>query len=175
MTTFHHPTSEVIRDATKSDLPRINEIFNWTIVGQHVSFDTEPWSPEKRREWWEQRDPELRCLVLEGSGGQVIGVTYSSWFRPKVAYRSSVETTIVMDAEIRGRGLGKRLLAALLAGLRQQGLHRAVAMVALPNDASVALHRRAGYREVGRLSEIGTKLGRKWDTLIFECALDKAH
>ncbi len=173
MTTFHPPTHELIRDARESDLPRINSIYNWTIVGQHVSFDTEPWSLEERREWWEQRDPELCCLVLEGPGGQVLGVAYSSWFRPKVAYRSSVETTIVMDTGSRGRGLGRRLLAALLGRLRQQGLHRAVAMVSLPNDASVALHHGAGYREVGTFSEIGTKLGRKWDTLILECALDK--
>jgi phosphinothricin acetyltransferase len=162
---------ERIRDATPDDFGRINDIYNWTIVDNHVSFDTEPFDLERRRAWWEVRGPELSCLVAAADDGHVVGVAYSSTYRPKTAYRSSVETTIVLDIEHRGRGLGSRLLGALLERLREQEVHLAVAIVALPNDASTALHRSLGYRSVGVLHEVGFKLGRHWDTELFELRL----
>jgi len=160
----------LIRDATTDDFQRINEIYNWTIIDNHVSFDTEPFDVEKRKAWWDARDDELTCLVAE-QDGLVIGVTYSSWYRPKTAYRSTVETTIVLDTEHLQRGLGTELLGALVAQLEAQGLHRAIAIVALPNDGSIALHHKLGYRTVGVATECGFKLGRYWDTEILERTL----
>lgn len=156
-----------VRDATEADLERITAIYNQTIVGSHVSFDATPYDADRRLRWWQERSPELVCLVTE-IDAEVVGVAYSSWYRPKDAYRSSMETTIVLDSSATGRRLGTELLAALLARLAAQGLHRAVAIIALPNDASVALHRALGYREVGTLTEVGHKLGRFWDTMILE-------
>jgi len=134
-----------IRDATVDDLPEITRIYNWTIIDNHVSFDTEPYDDARRRAWWEARDPELVCLVAEIDGA-IAGVTYSSWYRPKLAYRSTMETTIVLDLDRRGRGLGAQLLGAMCERLADQGVHRAIAIVALPNDASVALHHKLDYR-----------------------------
>ena len=157
----------LIRDAAVEDLDAITEIYNWTIVDNHVSFDTEPHDPDSRRRWWEARATELPCLVAELEG-QVVGVTYASWYRPKLGYRSSVETTIVLRLDARGRRIGTRLLGQLLNRLASGGFHRAIAIIALPNDASVGLHRRLGYREVGVLTQVGTKMGRKWDTMLLE-------
>jgi len=159
-----------IRDATPADLPQINALYNATIVNSHISFDVEPWDLETRERWWTQRDVELVCLVAADEL-DVLGVAYSSWWRPKEAYRTSMETTIVLADTHRGRGLGTELLGALTERLRDEGVHRAVAIIALPNDASVALHRSLRYREVGTLTEIGNKLGRYWDTLVMERAL----
>jgi len=157
----------MIRDATEADLDAINEIYNWTIVDNHVSFDTEPFDTERRLAWWRARDPKLPCLVAE-EDGRVVGVSYASWYRPKVAYRSSAETTIVLDESVWGRGVGSALLSALCDRLSQAGFHRAVAIVALPNDGSVALHHKLGFRTVGVLTEVGTKLGSMWDTELLE-------
>ncbi len=104
--------------------------------------------------------------------GRVVGVTYSSFYRPKPAYRSTAETTIVLDTDHLGRGLGSALLETLLARLRDRGFHRAVAIVALPNDASVALHQKLGYRIVGTLSEVGHKLDGYWGTMLLEAELN---
>ena len=161
----------VIRDATPDDFERINEIYNWTIVDNHVSFDTEPWDVARRQQWWTERPNDLDCLVAE-LFGQVVGIAYSSFYRPKRAYRSTAETTIVLDTSYLRRGIGSRLLGALLERLRENGFHRAIAIVALPNDASVELHERLGYRIVGTISDAGRKLDRYWDTMILECALD---
>ena len=159
-----------IRDATPDDFGRINEIYNWTVVDNHVSFNTEPWDVARRRQWWEDRPENLDCLVAE-LGGVVVGVTYSSFYRPKLAYRSTAETTIVLDTDYLRRGIGAKLLGALLERLKERGFHRAVAIIALPNDGSVVLHERLGFRIVGTITEAGYKLGRFWDTMIMEADL----
>lgn len=79
-----------------------------------------------------------------------------------------METTIVLDTDQRGRGLGSLLLGGLLQRLTDQGVHLAVAIVALPNAGSVALHHKLGYHTVGVLHEVGEKFGRFWDTEILE-------
>ena len=160
-----------IRDATPDDLQAINEIYNWTIVDNHVSFDTDPWDLPRRREWWDKRDPELVCLVAE-IDDVVVGVTYASWYRPKSAYRSSMETTIVLGEGVRGKGVGTALLGRMLERLRSQGVHLAVAIVALPNDASIRLHHKLGYVTAGTLHEVGHKQGRFVDTMLLEKILD---
>lgn len=157
----------MIRDATSDDLTRINELYNTTIVDSHVSFDVDLWDLDKRRQWWVSRGPELVCLVAEVDD-EVVGVAFSGRWRDKEAYRTSMETTIVLSDHVHGQGLGQELLGALIGRLRDEGVHRAVAVIALPNEASVALHRKLGYREVGTLTEIGNKLGRYWDTLLME-------
>ncbi len=168
--TAQPPPSLRIRDATPADFARINEIYNWTIVDNYVSFDVEPWDHPRRQAWWDARPSELDCLV-GAIDGYVIGVTYSGFYRPKVAYRTSAETTIVLDTAHLGRGYGTALLGSLVHRLRERGFHRAIAIIALPNDASVALHRGLGYRPVGTLTEVGYKLGRFWDTMLLEARL----
>lgn len=160
----------MIRDAVEADLSRITEIHNWTIVDNHVSFDTEPYDAARRMQWWIDRPDELPCLVVEVDG-VVAGVSYASRYRPKPAYRSSAETTIVLDQEFLGQGLGTQLLGAMVQRLTDEGFHRAIAIVALPNDGSIAVHHKLGYRTVGVLTDVGTKLGERWDTEILERAL----
>ena len=157
----------LIRDATDDDLGAINRLYNTTIVDSHVSFDTEPWDDGRRQRWWYERDTELVCLVADADGS-IVGVAYSSWWRPKEAYRTSMETTIVIDTAYHGQGLGTELLGELTDRLHDEGVHRAISIIALPNESSVALHRKVGYREVGTLTEVGNKLGRYWDTLVME-------
>jgi phosphinothricin acetyltransferase len=161
-----------IRPATEHDLDRINTIYNSYIVGKHTSFDREPWTISERRRWFERYETEGRyqVLVLEEEG-LVLGFASSSPFKSKAAYETSVETTIVLDEVHLGRGLGRKLLSALLERLQAEPVHRAYALIALPNDPSVALHERLGYRHVGTLDEVGHKLDVYHSVLIMELAL----
>jgi phosphinothricin acetyltransferase len=158
-----------IRAATDADLPRLTDIYNHYIDGSHVSFDVDPWTLEHRQEWFATYAPtgRYRVLVLETADG-VVGAAWSSPFRPKAAYDTSVETTIVLDPAVIGRGLGKRLLTALLDELATEDVHRAYAIIALPNDASIALHHRLGYRSLGVQHEVGRMYGAYWDTELLE-------
>ncbi|MFQ5843947.1 MAG: GNAT family N-acetyltransferase, partial [Planctomycetota bacterium] len=102
----------------------------------------------------------------------VVGYACSTPFRPKPAYRTSVETTVYVAPAATGRGVGGRLYQALFDALAGEELHRAYAGIVPPNPASVALHRRFGFHEVGVAREVGHKLGRYWDVAWFEKGLD---
>ena len=166
-------TEPPIRRATADDLEGISRVYDQYIVDSHVSFDVEPWPRTRRLAWWDEHQghPGLVVLVADVDG-EVVGAAYSSWYRPKVAYERSVETSVVLDGEWVGRGLGRRIYGALMDELAAAGTHRAYAVVALPNDASVALHHRLGFRDVGVEDECGWKLGRYWSTLTLEKRFD---
>jgi len=157
-----------IRPATGDDLEAINRIYNAYIVDSHVSFDTEAWSADRRTAWWE--DYAGRVLVADRES-RVVGSAFFGPWRRKEAYRGSAETTVVLDPDATGAGVGTALLARLLERLRADGYHRAYAIIALPNEVSVAVHRKLGYREVGVLDEVGFKMDRYWSTLLMECPL----
>jgi phosphinothricin acetyltransferase len=149
-----------VRPADADDLERINDIYNAYIVDSHTSFDIEPWTLAERRRWYakyERDEPRLQLLVLEVDT-MVVGFASSSPFRDKKAYDTSVETTIVLDENATGRGWGGPLMKALLERLAAAGVHRAYALIALPNELSVRLHERLGYTSLGTMDEVGHKL-----------------
>ena len=106
-------------------------------------------------------------LVAE-TGGIVAGYAYAAQFRSRPAYGRTVEVSIYLDRP--GQGLGKALYAELFALLDRGPAHRAIASIALPNDASVALHERFGFRHAGTLTEVGYKLGAWRDVAYYERA-----
>ena len=161
-----------VRPAAEGDLERINEIYNSYIVDSHVSFDVEPWDLPRRVAWFRRFDDDRYLAMVAEIGGTVVGAAFTGPYRDKVAYDSTVETTIVLDETHIGQGVGSALFAAFLDAVAASGAHRGIAIIALPNDASVALHERFGYREVGTLDEVGHKMGRYWSTLILEKRFD---
>ena len=162
-------TDVEVRAATVDDLAEITRIYDCYIVDSAVSFDTEPWSVAKRRAWWDDHQGDDRLVVLVAErDGVVVGAAYSSWYRPKDAYRSSVETSILLDPTAIGAGIGRTLYADLLDRLAAAGVHRAYAVVTIPNDASIGLHHALGFVDVGVQDECGFKLGRFHSTLTLE-------
>ncbi|MDJ0953795.1 MAG: GNAT family N-acetyltransferase [Acidimicrobiia bacterium] len=158
-----------IRHAAEADLEAINAIYNSYIVGRHTSFDREPWPLAARRRWFAKYAATGRYqVVVAVADGDVVGFASSSPFRDKAGYDTSVETTVVLEEEATGLGLGGRLLAALLHRLVSEQIHRAYALIALPNEASIQLHERFGYRTVGTLDEVGHKLDGFHSVLIME-------
>ena len=153
-----------IRPAAAGDLPALTRIYNYYVRETPITFDTEPFTLETRRPWLEQyaATGPYRLLVAEGKG-EVLGYASSSRFRPKPAYETTVETTVYLDPEVRGRGLGARLYTALFRELEGEEVHTVLAGITVPNDASLALHRRFDFREVGTFREVGHKFGRAWD------------
>ena len=145
-----------IRRALPADLPAVAEIYAREARGGHATFDLEP----RPMELWQER------LAAAGSGehflvaeheGTVVGYATSSPFRPKPAYSHTRETTVYVAPGQQGRGVGRALYDALLAQLADDGVHLVVAAVALPNPASLALHRACGFEEVGVMREVGRK------------------
>lgn len=162
-----------IRPAGPGDAERVADIYRHYIETSHITFDIEPWTSEDRERWFAGFSTEgpHRVFVAEADG-VVVGVARSGKWRDKEAYAQSVETTVVLDPDWTGRGIGLRLLEALISALGKAGVHRAYAIIALPNEGSVALHHRLGYRTVGTQDESGFKFGRFWSTQIMELKLD---
>jgi len=161
-----------IRAATRNDVPRLTEIYNYYVLNTPVTFDVEPYSVERREQWFEQfgRTGRYRLLVAEESG-TVVGYTGTTRFRPKAAYDTTVETTVYCAPQTTGQGIGGKLYAALFEAIADEDIHRIVAGYALPNPASAALHERFGFKLVGVFSGNGRKFGKYWDVAWTERAL----
>jgi phosphinothricin acetyltransferase len=150
-----------VRPASAHDLLSIVEILNETAAHSTASFDSQPTSVADRQSWFEQFSASgpYRALVAE-DGGQVVGYACSQRYRDHEAFRMTVEVSISLDANCRGQGVGSQLYRDLFAQLEDAPVHVALAGIAVPNDASVALHRKFGFTEVGTFREYAVKDGR---------------
>jgi phosphinothricin acetyltransferase len=158
-----------VRPAQEGDLPRLTEIYNYYIRETAITFEIEPYTVEGRRPWLAQFAPtgRYRILVAE-QDGTAVGWANSRPFRERAAYDPTIETSIYLDPASRGQGIGSALYGALFDLLRSEDLHRAIGGITLPNDASVALHRKMGFTPVGVMREVGRKFGRWWDVGWFQ-------
>lgn len=162
----------MIRRATPRDLAVLTDLYNHYVTTTAITFDVEPYTPETRRPWLESFAPGGRHqLFVAEEEGRVVGYAGTRGFRDKRAYENSVETSVYLAPGATGRGLGAALYERLFAAIADSDAHRAIAGITLPNDASVALHVRFGFREVGVMHEVGRKFDRWWDVLWMERAL----
>jgi phosphinothricin acetyltransferase len=152
-----------IRPATREDLARLTEIYNYYIVNTPVTFDIDPYTVEQREGWFSQFGTGRYRLLVAEENGVIAGYAGSMRFRPKAAYETTVETTVYCAPEAVGKGIGARLYEALFKELQAEDVHRVVAGYTLPNAATAALHERFGFRVVGVFSENGRKFGKYWD------------
>ena len=159
----------LVRPAVVADVPAMMAIYNHYVEISPATFDVTPVSLENRLAWFEHFGVSgpFRLLVAE-HGGEVVGYAGSGRFREKPAYVTSVEMTVYVHPEARGRGVGARMYERLFDVLAGEPIHRAYAGITLPNEASVALHRRFGFRDVGVYDEVGFKLGQYWSVLWLE-------
>lgn len=158
------PANTRIRAATPGDLPELTRIYNHHVQHTSVTFDVTPFSVEERSAWLSHYAEVGRYRLLVATvEGELAGYASSSQFRTKPAYATSIETSIYLDPDRRGAGLGKALYAALFEQLEAESVHRCFAGITLPNEASLALHRAFGFEDVGTMREAGHKFDRYWD------------
>jgi len=161
-----------MRPATPDDLPALTAIYNHYVINTTITFDLEPFAPEARRPWFDAHAASGRHrLLIAADADVVLGYATSSRWRPKAAYDTTVESSVYCRPDVVGRGVGTALYSALFDALAIEDVHRIVAGVSQPNPASVALHLRFGFRQVGVFSNVGRKFGQYWDVAWFERAL----
>jgi len=162
-----------IRAATLHDLGALTEIYNHYIVHSAITFDLHPFTAAGRRAWFDDHagSGPHRLLVAVGERGDCVGYSTSSRWRPKPAYDTTAEVSVYCHPEARGRGYGTALYEALFAALEAEDVHTIVAGVSLPNPASLSLHRKLGFRQVGTFHEVGRKFDKLWDVAWFERSL----
>ena len=149
-----------IRPAAPGDSHAIAAIYNHYIASTTVTFETERvTAADMQARIEETQSASLPWLVAE-EGDRVLGYAYASKWKGRCAYRYSVESTVYLDAECIGRGIGKALYSALIDDLRERGMHAVIGGVALPNAASIALHEALGFRKVAHFEQVGFKQDR---------------
>jgi len=160
------------RPEDASDLARIYDPF---VCGTVVTFEEESVPAEAMAERLaETLGVGLPWLVAE-VGEKVVGYAHASAWKGRCAYRRSVEVTVYVDPELPRRGIGSRLYGALLEELARLGYHTAIGGIALPNDASEALHAKLGFEKVAHFREVGFKLGRYVDVAYWQKILEKTE
>ena len=155
-----------IRDATEADLPSILAITNEAIANTTAVWSLLPATLETRRAWLLDRQGRDFPVLVADDAGSVLGFASYGDYRPWDGYLHTVEHSLYVHPDAQGRGEGQALLGRLIERAEAQGKRVMVAGIEAGNAASVALHRRAGFEEAGRLREVGRKFGR-WLDLLF--------
>lgn len=152
-----------IRPVADADLPAIRDIYNHYVRSSTVTFD----EIESTVGEWEGKAARIAAagipfLVAETPEGEVLGYALGQPWSAKSAYRFTIENSIYLAPAAAGRGVGRALLAVFLDRCRDAGLRQVVAVIADSGaDASIALHRKAGFTDAGRLIEVGEKFGHR--------------
>ena len=151
-----------IRKAAMEDLAAITEIYNEAILKTVATFDTEPKTVEEQKPWFESHDSRHPILVAEQDGTIVGWASLSKW-SDRCAYSDTAELSVYVKEELRGRGIGKKLMREILDQGQKVGLHTVVARIAESNEVSVRLHEAFGFEHVGTMKEVGRKFGKLLD------------
>ena len=162
-----------IRPTQPADIPAITRIYAEAVINGTASFElTPPDEAEMARRMTALTEQGYPCLAAEGDGA-LLGYAYAGPYRPRPAYKSTVEDSVYVAPAAQGRGVGRALLAALIEAAETRGYRQMLAVIgdSPRQPGSVALHVALGFREVGRLADVGFKHGRWLDTLLMQRAL----
>ena len=160
----------MIRNIEPKDIPQICSIYNYYVENTNASFETEPVSVADMERRVLDFTREYPWLVFEEQGS-VLGFCYASKYRPRPAYRFTIEVTIYLDRQHLGQGIGKQLYHELFAQLREQDIRSLIAAIALPNEKSQSLHENLGFKQVALFKDMGYKLDQWIDVGYWQCML----
>ena len=160
-----------IRPARNDDADAIAAIYAHHVAHGTASFDTRPRSAQATA------DKIADCIahgwpfLVAERDGRVLGYAYATQFRDRPAYASTCENSIYLDSSAIGQGIGTSLLEALVKASEQAGFRQMIAVIGGAEPASIALHRKLGFREAGRMVSVGRKQGRWLDTVYLQMPL----
>ncbi len=163
----------VIRDATAADVPAITAIYAHHVLHGTGTFEEDPpTEAEMTARLARVQASGWAWLVAEDEAGGVIGYSYYAQFRDRSAYRHTAENAIYVRDDVRGQGVGKSLVQALLARAEAQGFRQMLAVIGdSENTGSIGLHVSLGFRQVGVLKSVGVKFGRWVDVVMMQRSL----
>jgi L-amino acid N-acyltransferase len=178
--------SLAIRLATAADLGAINDIYNHYVPISTTTYDVDPMPLAARQRWFEGREPIHPITVachgdsgplphvssLKPQGSPIVGWGSLHTFRAKPGYRLTVENSVYVHPDNQREGIGSAILLDQIERARALGLHAIIAGIDAEQSASLALHYKHGFREVGRFGQIGKKFDRWLDVIFMELILD---
>ena len=156
------------RLAEARDAEATRAIYNLEVLESTVTFDIEPRSLEDQQQWIREHSGGHPAIVALDDHETVIGFASLSPFKPRAAYAPTVEDSVYVHRDARGRGVGELLLRGILALGTDHGFHSAIARIVGGHDASIALHRKCGFDQIGAEREVGRKFGRWLDVVLMQ-------
>jgi len=163
-----------IRPAGRDDAPALATLWNTFIRDTFVTFNSAEKTAAEVAALIEARRAEGHGFLLAEDGARLAGFATYGQFRGGVGYARTMEHTVLLAPEARGRGVGRALMAALESHARAAGAHSMFAGVSAANPGGVAFHAAIGYVEVARLAEVGFKAGQWLDLVLMQKRLDAA-
>ncbi|WP_100615091.1 GNAT family N-acetyltransferase [Confluentibacter citreus] len=160
----------MIRNVNIHDAKQIVDIYNYYVLNSIVTFDQIPFSEQDFKERIETISSQYPFIVFE-EDHHILGYAYANMFRQKPAYKHTVETTIYLKHDVQGRQIGSALYIELLKTLKDQNYHAIIGGLTLPNDASVRLHEKLGFKQVAHFKEVGFKFNKWLDVGFWELIL----
>ncbi len=157
----------MIRDARERDAHAVSRIYNHYVEHTAVTFEEHAVPTEEMRRRIREVATAFPWIVAE-EDGELVGYAYATAWRSRSAYRFSVESTVYIAPEATGRGAGSSLYGELITRLQARPVHSVIGGIALPNDASVALHEKFGFHKVAHFHEVGRKFDRWIDVGYWE-------
>jgi phosphinothricin acetyltransferase len=166
------PSSLLIRPSADSDIPAIAAVYDWNVEHGTGTFELEPpGETEMARRRDDVLAKRLPWLVAE-QDGRVVGYAYANHFRPRPAYRFCLEDSIYLAPEAQGQGIGKLLLAELMAQCEARGARQMLAVIGdSANGGSIGVHRALGFEDAGLIKSAGWKFDRWLDVVVMQRAL----
>jgi phosphinothricin acetyltransferase len=158
-----------VRAVADGDAEDIRAIYNPEVLESTVTFDLVPRTLDEQLAWQHERSGAHAVLVaVDDATGELLGYASLSSYKARAAYATTVEDSVYIRRDQQGRGVGKLLLAELLAVATAHGFHAVMARIVGGHDASIALHARLGFEIVGTEREVGRKFGRWLDVVVMQ-------
>jgi len=156
-----------LRPARREDLDAITEIYNEAIIKTVATFDTKPKTHENQEKWFGDHGSKNPIHVADLNGVIVGWVSLSKW-SDRCAYSDTAEISLYVREEYQGKGIGRRLLEAIIKEGKKTGLHTIIARITEGNESSLHLHRSVGFTDIGIMKEVGKKFGKRRDVYIMQ-------
>jgi phosphinothricin acetyltransferase len=156
------------RLATIDDAEAIRAIYNREVLGSTVTFDLVARTAEGQLAWMDQHSGAHPAVVAVDEHATVCGFGSLSPYRPRPAYRTTVEDSVYVHPDFQGRGVGKGLLTELVTLAGHHGFHAVIGRIVGGHEASIGLHRACGFEQVGVEREVGRKFGRWLDVVLMQ-------
>jgi phosphinothricin acetyltransferase len=150
------------------DAEATRAIYNVEVLESTVTFDITPRSLADQQVWIAAHSGGHPAIVAVDNDDTVLGFASLSPFKPRAAYAPTVEDSVYVDRDVRGRGVGELLLREIVRLGTDHGFHSAVARIVGGHEASIALHRKCGFEEIGCEREVGRKFGRWLDVVLMQ-------
>jgi L-amino acid N-acyltransferase YncA len=161
-----------IRPAIFADIDTILEIVNHEILHGTSNYDYEPHDFEAQKLWFEDKQAKNWPIIVAEFENAAIGYATYGQFREKIGYQYTVEHSVYVAEEFIGKGVGKLLLAALIKLAKEQGFHNMIGAIDAENKASIAFHKKFGFKATGTIREVGYKFDHWLDLVLMQLILE---